>query len=267
MKALALSGLLGLGIAFISASGAATPPVPLTLVINGSGWVKVTDKARVECKKACKQTLLLKAGSKVAVIAKPTLAEPGVSWKLAPWTGACSGVGKCEVTMTSPSKVIVTFIAPGEQANPIPLRHSWDVREGWALTVNSVALNADAQVVASNPSGATLAQVPAGAQDVLISILAGYKGGGSGGVELGLVGFIETVGAHKTIYDTNTNPCPGSFWPSPMLGATKDEQQVFSGQSVTGNICYEIAANDASTLQMFVYDGENDSQKVWFALS
>jgi len=35
---------------------------------------------------------------------------------------------------------------------------------------------------------------------------------------------------------------------------------------VTGNICYLIAANDAASLRLFVYSGENDRDKVWFAL-
>ena len=97
-----------------------------------------------------------------------------------------------------------------------------------------------------------------------MSITATYTGGGSADLGTGLVGRVETIGTNKAIYDTNTSPCPGSSWPLPSLQYTG--QLVFSGQSVTGNVCYLIAANDANSLTMFVYSGENDENRIWFAL-
>jgi hypothetical protein len=44
------------------------------------------------------------------------------------------------------------------------------------------------------------------------------------------------------------------------------EQSLFSGQNAKGNICYEIAANDAASLTLFVWNDEADTQKLWFAL-
>jgi hypothetical protein len=43
--------------------------------------------------------------------------------------------------------------------------------------------------------------------------------------------------------------------------------QVFSGQAKTGNLCYEIASNDASSLFLTGYvEWRSGERLVWFAL-
>lgn len=241
------------------ASAAAPQTLPLTVTIKGTGNVTVTGHPRLFCKTTCTKTLQIPAGAKVTLTPHPT-----TLWKLAPWTPPCAAaVPACKLTVTRAATVAVTFLAPGTQANPIQVGHAWPVRDGWRMKVGSVTANANAQVLAA-ANNASFAQVPPGAQDFMVSISATYTGGGSGDLSTGLVGLVETVGAHNAIYDTNTTPCPGSAWPSPSLQNT--EQQVFSGQSVTGNVCYLIAANDAASLVMFVYSGANDQNRIWFAL-
>jgi hypothetical protein len=107
------------------------------------------------------------------------------------------------------------------------------------------------------------AKPPPGAQDYMVSLSLTYLGGGSSNPGIGMLGLIEAVGSHNAIYDTNTDPCPGSL-PEPSFKYWGKD--VFSGQTVTGNICYLIASNDANSLRLFVYSGESNREKVWFVV-
>jgi hypothetical protein len=48
------------------------------------------------------------------------------------------------------------------------------------------------------------------------------------------------------------------------------DKQVFSGHGLSGNICFEIASNDASSLRLYLdptYSSSSaDGGRVWFAL-
>jgi hypothetical protein len=68
-------------------------------------------------------------------------------------------------------------------------------------------------------------------------------------------------GGHNGSYGVFINrpydPCPDK--PPPAL----PESQISSGESVTGNVCWTVATNDQSTLEMFIGSG---LAPTWFAL-
>jgi hypothetical protein len=260
LRTLTLVGIL-LGLLIVSGSSAARHrQVPLTLVITGHGGVRLSDGRQFGCgTSSCKRKVLVRAGSRITLKAMPARL-----WAFSSWTGACRATTpKCTLRLRRAATVSVKLLPPGaSSANPIPLGVAAVVRKVWSMKVVSVTPNANDQVLAAcnyDPN----CQTPPGAQEYMAGLSVTYKGGGSAGVGIGLIGLVETIGSHRTSYDTNTTPCPGP-WPAPSFRYT--EQKVFSGQTVSGNVCYQIAHNDADSLVMFVYSGENDSQKVWFAL-
>jgi hypothetical protein len=87
---------------------------------------------------------------------------------------------------------------------------------------------------------------------------------------------IPVIGAHNTSYDIGDYSC-GDVWPKPSLQYVDD---LFSGRSARGNICFQVAANDVSSLALNtgppldapsgnywidLPDGVKNTQ-VWFAL-
>ena len=63
-----------------------------------------------------------------------------------------------------------------------------------------------------------------------------------------------------TDYDTQSDSCGGA-WPEPTLMYAPDP---FSGRSVTGNVCFRIAQNDAASLRLFTEI--EFRKKIWFSL-
>lgn len=71
-----------------------------------------------------------------------------------------------------------------------------------------------------------------------------YQGGGSSSLPVYLLGVLA-VGAGNARYDVyGCQP--------PPLDLNSDFTPVFSGQTVTGNLCFEIASDDAATLLLTV---------------
>lgn len=86
-----------------------------------------------------------------------------------------------------------------------------------------------------------------------------YVGGGSS--NLGDFLFdreLVAEGAHNAPYRHI-----GCVPPPPDLDLVGD---VFSGQTVTGDLCYEIASNDADSLMLQTYQSGGGGRTIWFAL-
>lgn len=255
---------LALTLALVPVRASASPgaKVQFTFALNGKGTVTGGPR-RVECRGSCTRSSTnwvwyVKPGSTFTLKARAAR-----EWKFAGWRGACRGSKPtCVVRVRRSTRLSATFVPPGAEQNPIPLGKAAVVRKVWRMTVRSVTPNANDLVLAAN-NGDPFAKPPPGAQDYMVSLSLTYIGGGSSDPGIGMIGLVETVGSHGKVYDTNTDPCPGS-WPDPSL--KNWNKDVFSGQTVTGNICYLIAANDAASLRLFVYSGENNRDKVWFAL-
>jgi len=80
-------------------------PVTLTVSTSGDGTVTSTD-GFINCPGTCSH--LYDANSPVTLNA-----SPAQTWAFSGWTGACSGVGPCNLTMTQDLFVTAVFIEPG----------------------------------------------------------------------------------------------------------------------------------------------------------
>jgi hypothetical protein len=162
----------------------------------------------------------------------------------------------------------------GTRGHPIPLHRAAGIGGGWWLKVLSVTPNANRQFAKINKQPA-----PVGAQDFLMALALTYRGGGK--ADAGdVVGFqLHAEGEHNSSYDPTTDSC-GEAPLNPGLGQSgappKTSLQqvgyVFSGQSVHGGLCFQIAKNDASTLTLYTGNSSTSAltfpgaKTVWFAL-
>jgi hypothetical protein len=80
-------------------------PVTLTVTIAGDGSVTSTD-GYINCPGTCSHTY--QPNTPVTLNA-----SPAQGWSFSGWTGACMGVGACNVTMTQNLAVTAVFIEPG----------------------------------------------------------------------------------------------------------------------------------------------------------
>jgi Divergent InlB B-repeat domain len=234
------------------APAAQSRSLPLTVTISGNGTVRFNGGRQVTCAAAsCKRTLPVRAGSKVTLTT-----QPGTGWKFGAWAGACRGTASsCKVRMTRAVRVGVTFIPPGDRANPYPIGESGALGNGWKIQVVSVTPNANDQVVAYQ-GGFVNQPPPPGAQDFMAQVTLTYTGGGSSNAFDTVLDWLRAEGSHNAGYAYYSCGVP----PPPNFEDVSGD--LFSGQGITGNVCFQIAANDADSLLMNV-----DSVKpVWFAL-
>jgi hypothetical protein len=132
------------------------------------------------------------------------------------------------------------------------------------VTINSDRINADEQVEAvRDESGLQVNDPPrAGAQYTLVNLSVTYVGPGSNGFEDYLFGALKAEGDKILDEPTCTPPQPvGSI--DPLL----------SGRTDSGNLCYQIASDDATSLLLtgFAATGARTAhypftRPVWFAL-
>jgi len=95
----------------------------LTASTAGNGTVTSTD-GYINCPGTCSHTYLS--------LTQVTLnASPGQGWYFSGWTGACSGVGTCNVTMTQNLAVTAVFVEPGHgiQFTPVTPCRLVDTRQ------------------------------------------------------------------------------------------------------------------------------------------
>ena len=191
-------------------------------------------------------------------------AKPYKGWKFTGWRRACKTTKKpvCVLDASHGRKDIfgghsvraaATFIpvAPGlTRAHPIPLGTAANIGEGFVVRVNSA--NANVQLGMPPPADheyfdANLTATNTGARLNNLSLDFGFN----------------TVGSQARYHTDDGAGCsePG---PQPPL----DAYDPFDlGESRTGYVCWTIAANDASSLELFFGSGTLDSPRTtWFAL-
>jgi hypothetical protein len=186
--------------------------------------------------------------------------SPASGWKLWRWSGACHGTAaRCSLRVKARRFGFVTasFVPPGDQLNPYRLGRTAKLTQGWQMKVNSATINADAAVEAvtdqyGNPVNTP---PPAGAQYTLVNVSMTYAGAGSRSLP-GYLQSVHAVSAGNVGYN-------GYGCTPPPLDLNADFTAVSSGQTVTGNLCFEIASDDAARLLL---QGQGMAGAVWFAL-
>jgi hypothetical protein len=261
--AVVVSTLTMLAAATVASSQAQRYQGDLWVGINGWGSVQLEkgllQHRTVRCTRArCPAVNYLTRGPR-AVIAE----QPHTGWRFSHWRGACKSMRpKCSIDMRKVrpnaygernvhvSATFVPVAAGLTRGHPIPLGTTADVGRGWHVQVNSVTPN-----VQLSPPPAS------GAQYFAANVTITYLGGGSATPEDALTW--QTIGSHNATYNPGSDPCPYPG-PEPPLPTYAP---VLSGQSVTGYVCWQIAANDATSLELYFGSGSLDYPgTTWFAL-
>jgi hypothetical protein len=161
-----------------------------------------------------------------------------------------------------------------KKVKPVRLGKVAAVGAGWRLRVLSVAWNSGASIAAvQGQLGSEIQQ--AHAQDVMLAVAATFAGGGQSFVSGDFARRLFVVGIHRAHYSLTSglNGCgPGSAkLPAPDIQETiEQDRQVFSGTTLRGHICFQVATNDVRSLRLGVspvesLNGRRD-RTVWFAL-
>jgi hypothetical protein len=164
-------------------------------------------------------------------------------------------------TSTTTSQVsTTTAVVPGQtQAVPVALGQQTTLSDSWTFSISSVDFNAGSAIVASNPHN-TLP--PTGLVDVLIGINAKYTGVGTSRFDTN--GTLFAIGAQNEIYSNSQNTC-GSL---PATNLALQDPLTSPGGTISGfAVCFQIPANEASSLVLFANPGkESTAGATWMAL-
>jgi hypothetical protein len=140
----------------------------------------------------------------------------------------------------------------------------WD---GWRLRIVSVTPNAVSFL------GQKRERIPPGGQELMVSIAATLKAGGHAPLK-DLLGRLYVDGSHAAYYspDSGDLNCAKTATPSRLVRPLNETNTlVFSGRTVRGHLCFQIAKNDATSVVLYVdRPGSKTSntctKQVWFAL-
>jgi hypothetical protein len=244
-------------VAFAGTTGASAAKAPrrvaLKVNVTGSGTVRVAGSRALTCHvAACRYTVHVRRGRRIVIEALPL-----TGWKLTKWAGACKGSGaKCSLKLKARRSVAVRFVPPGDRLNPYAL--------GTAVTLsgtNSGSVRVNVNTAIMNASSQVSPPPPAGRQYTLVNLTMRNMGPGSATLRsfLASPGQMWTEAHGNTIY-----PPDGCRPPQPDLGSGGS---LSPGQSMTGNLCYEIHSDDAGTLLLSGQALKGKAERtVWFAL-
>lgn len=262
--ALLISSLALLGAAAGARSQAQSFNGSVWIGIRGWGSVKATKGAvghpTVRCTDAsCRAANFLLKRPRVVLSAKPYK-----GWKFTGWRRACKSTKKPTCVLDASHGRKDTFgghsiraaaefvpVAVGlTRGHPIPIGTAANIGYGFVVRVNST--NADVQL--GTPP-------PAGAEYFDANLTATNTGGRLSNLSNDFD--FRAVGSHARYHTDDGAGCsnPG---PQPAL----DTLDPFDpGESRTGYVCWTIAANDASSLELYFGSGTLDHPRTtWFAL-
>jgi len=133
----------------------------------------------------------------------------------------------------------------GSRARPVPLHTAFVIPDskGWKVRVNSSIPNATKLVLAENQFNDEPA---AGRQFYMINVTATYAGSGRSAAFSGLT--FSALGRSNVAYDSSDDcgVTPTEF---------DDFKKVFSGGSISGNVCFSVKKNDVPSLLLMVEPG------------
>jgi hypothetical protein len=207
---------------------------------------------------SCKGSLTRARVSHITLVAKPHQ-----GWKLLRWSGACSGKKlKCSIDLSRARagafgdhvRLVHARFGPAAtgltRAEPFPLGQGGTVADSWRLRFNYVTPNAQLSPAA-----------PPGAEYVVANVSVTFLGPGTATLN-GLAS--EAIGNRNVFYHPNPAgpPCP-----SPYLYTATPYGELPGGESVTGNICWLIFADDEKSLEAPLrFGGPAFFVTEWFAL-
>jgi hypothetical protein len=189
--------------------------------------------------------------------------KPYKGWEFVGWHGGCKNkkpkcvldaarahIGAFGARNVNVSAKFIPVAAGLSRGHPLPIGAAANVGEGLVVKVSSANSN-----VPLSPAA------PVGAEYFDANLTVTYTGNGS--QVPNWFGF-SVEGSHNVPYQTLDNdscPYPG---PQPRLDVT---DPIYSYLPISGYVCWTIAANDASTLELYFGSGTlNYPGTVWFAL-
>ena len=133
----------------------------------------------------------------------------------------------------------------GSRSNPVPKHTSVSIAgsDGWRVRVNSSTPNATAAVLAENEFNDRPA---AGRQFFIINVTETYTGKGKSNAMEGLT--LSALGRSNVAYDYSDD-C------GVVPNEIEDTKDVFSGGSLTGNVCFSVKTSDAPSLLLMTEPG------------
>lgn len=153
-----------------------------------------------------------------------------------PLAWACAVLASAPVLAASPS---------GSRTNPIALHKMVAIpsASGWKVRVNSSTPNGTSAVMAANEFNSKPA---AGHQFFIINVTESYSGKGQSNALEGLT--LDALGRSNVAYDSSDD-C------GVVPDSISDTAQVFTGGSITGNICFSVKSSDAASLLLLAEPG------------
>lgn len=161
---------------------------------------------------------------------------------------------------TTPQMTTTTTVLPGQtETVPVPLGQQATLADSWTFSISSVDFNAGSTIVASNPRNTLPAS---GLVDVLVGIDAKYSGVGTSRFDTN--GTLYAIGAQNEVYSNSANTC-GSL---PATNLALQDPLTSPGGTISGfAVCFQVPANDASSLVLFANPGrESAAGATWMAL-
>ena len=196
----------------------------------------------------------------VGVFVDPTTAETGSRPAINPAGDSPAGE-QIRSIMDGRQAAIITV--DGEQGygaldKPVPAGVSAPVGGGWELRINSVTENADEVVIDANSFNDPPAE---GRQDVIANITVVRTTEPADLFEasfrLRLAGTVT-----DTTYTTFDTPARCGVIPEPV-----PDLEIISGESVTGNLCWQVLTDDLPGLVLFNESFGEQDLGIWFALT
>ena len=141
---------------------------------------------------------------------------------------------------------------------PVEIKFRGDRKDHWEITVIRSNPNATQTVLTHNryndpPKG--------GNRFFMATIRVKYLGPGS--ARFGGLDRLDGLGVGSVVYDGDRNEC-GRF---PVIPNEFTDPELFTGGTIEGNVCWEIASSDADSLVMIVDSKSySNDDRAWFAL-
>lgn len=135
----------------------------------------------------------------------------------------------------------------GSRQNPVPIGTTVNVSENWKVTVLSVEPNATTQVLAESDYNDP---PEAGRQFFIAEVSVTYTGEDA---DTFSSSELAAVGQSSVAYSSYEDSC----------GEIPDElpsREVFSGGTITGNVCWSIESGDTESLVMYFRNADQDNR-------